>query len=553
MVTLVFAMVAIGVPALVWVAGFTEKRTLAQSTAEVTADSVSRLVATTPRHSAYLVEIIEDILRGRPKVSGGISYRVELNYGRAVAQFGDDPDWPRLTVRESVTDGIDEVGILEVRVGLLPEVLTVLLILGIGILICVFLALLARFVLLRFVDTVNRELAGQEAMKAVGQLTAGVAHDFNNLLGIIVGNLNLLTRNLPPESRDRTLAMGAIEAAERGAGLTHRLLAFSRQQALAARPTDVNELVRRMVGLLGRTLGESIAIRAVASDPPPQCMVDPEQLEAALFDLAINARDAMPQGGTLTIEIDTMHVAADRPAGLAELVPGGYAVIAVSDTGVGMAPEALARCFDPFFTTKEVGKGSGLGLSMVYGFVTQSNGAVKVYSDVGRGTTCKLYLPLATGEVAVERSAEAVPDAPGNGALSAEAQAVSSRESARRSPRIVVVDDEPSQAKLLEVILAGEGYVVERFTDSVLALARLTQHPQTVDLVVTDQIMPRVLGTMLAEQVTSLRRDLPVLLCTGYAAEHLDDHELPQGISAVLRKPYKPEQLTERVRQLLAP
>ena len=232
-------------------------------------------------------------------------------------------------------------------------------------------------------------------MEAVGQLTGGVAHDFNNLLTIITGNIDIARRSLAsaePQRASRAMDQ-AQRGAERAAALTQRLLAFSRRQPLAPKPTNVDRLLGGMTDLLARSLGETVRLETVATPGLWRVEVDPNQLESAILNLAVNARDAMPDGGKLTIETANARLDEKYSAAHAEVAPGNYVVIAVTDTGHGMSKETMARVFDPFFTTKEVGKGTGLGLSMVYGFVKQSGGHVKVYSEVGDGTTIKMYLP----------------------------------------------------------------------------------------------------------------------------------------------------------------
>jgi signal transduction histidine kinase len=236
-----------------------------------------------------------------------------------------------------------------------------------------------------------------QKMEAVGQLTGGIAHDFNNLLAVSLGNIELAKEQVQPGSDEETFLNTAIRANERGASLTDQLLAFSRKQALLPRAIDAGDLVDGMTGLLRSAVGETIEIKVAADDSLWPCKVDPHQLESAILNLAINARDAMPSGGTLTIKTTNVSIDDDYAAAQVDVAQGAYVMIAVSDTGTGMPKDVIDHVFDPFFTTKDVGQGSGLGLSMVYGFVKQSGGQVTIYSEVEKGTTIKLYLPRSDG------------------------------------------------------------------------------------------------------------------------------------------------------------
>jgi nitrogen-specific signal transduction histidine kinase len=261
----------------------------------------------------------------------------------------------------------------------------------------------------RALEEAREALFQSQKMQAVGQLTGGVAHDFNNLLTVIIGGLDTLKRCEPHEAVRRSRALNmSLHAAERAASLTSRLLAFSRRQPLQPTPTDLNILVRNMTELLHRTLGEAVELEGVLAARLWQIEVDQNQLESAILNLAVNARDAMPAGGKLTIETENTHLDESYAATDAEVLAGQYAVVAVSDTGAGMSKETLARAFEPFYTTKEVGRGTGLGLSMVYGFVKQSGGHVTIYSEPDQGTTVKLYFPRYTGAGATDAAPEAL-------------------------------------------------------------------------------------------------------------------------------------------------
>ena len=298
-------------------------------------------------------------------------------------------------------------------------------------------------------------------MEAVGQLTGGIAHDFNNLLTIIIGNVENLQRHLPKDGpeRVRRSAQNAMQGAQRAAALTQRLLAFSRRQPLNPKPLDCNKLVAGMGELIMRTLGESIQIETVLAGGLWRTEADSNQLESALLNLAVNARDAMPMGGKLTIETANAHLDEHYATRSTEVVPGQYVVMAVTDTGVGMSKDVIERAFEPFFTTKPVGHGTGLGLSQVYGFVKQSGGHVKAYSELGEGTTIKIYLPRivsAAGEDE-ERIVGAIPDG-------------------QASETVLVVEDEPQVRDYTSEILSELGYRVLQAGDGLSALAMLDRN-----------------------------------------------------------------------------
>jgi PAS domain S-box-containing protein len=381
----------------------------------------------------------------------------------------------------------------------------------------------------------EESLRQAQKMETVGQLTGGVAHDFNNLLQIVTGNLEILQRNLPEDSpRLRRAAENAMTGAKRAAILTQRLLAFSRRQPLAPKPTDPNKLVAGMSELLHRTLGETIEIETVLASGVWRVEVDQNQLENALLNLAVNARDAMPDGGKLTIETSNTHLDRGYVAHNAEVATGQYVVICVSDTGEGMDPETVARAFEPFFTTKEVGKGTGLGLSMVYGFVKQSGGHVKVYSEPGEGTTVKVYLPRLIGAAAEEE----------------EAASSMAPEGTRDEIILVCEDDDDVRAYSVEV-LRELGYRVLESHDGASAL-RLLEREGRIDLLFTDVVLPGgMTGAVLAERARAIRPDLKVLFTTGYARNAIVHHgRLDHGVE-LITKPFAYADLAARVRDLL--
>jgi len=375
--------------------------------------------------------------------------------------------------------------------------------------------------------TAQRELEAQlrqsQRLEAVGQLTGGVAHDFNNLLTVILSNAELLESRLAGDEHLHMLAEMTRLAAERGAELTNRLLSFSRRQALDPKPVDVSALARGMDQLLRRALGEQVDIRMVAGDGVWDAQIDALQLESAILNLCINARDAMPGGGVLTIEVAN--------ATLSEEVAGDFVMVAVTDTGVGMDEATRARVFEPFFTTKEVGKGSGLGLSMVYGFVTQSKGRITIESEPGRGASVKLYLPRAREARREEAVASAQPAATGR-------------------ERILLVEDDD----LLRVQVGGElrnlGYRVVSARSGAEALQMLREG-ERFDLLFTDVVMAGMSGAQLAAEAQKVAPKMPVLYTSGHPETMMNDEGyLAPGVT-LLRKPYRRRELAAKLREVL--
>ncbi|WOD39062.1 PAS domain S-box protein [Nodosilinea sp. E11] len=380
---------------------------------------------------------------------------------------------------------------------------------------------------------IEEHLRQAQRLESVGQLTGGIAHDFNNLLTVILGNAELLSEMLEADSRLHPLAEMIGSAAKRGADLTQRLLAFARRQALEPEAVNVNQLIAHMDGLLRRTLGEHIEIEVVQGAGLWPALVDPSQLESALLNLCLNARDAMVQGGRLTIETANMHLNQDYANQHMEVVPGQYVMVAVSDTGTGIAPEHMERVFEPFFTTKEKGKGTGLGLSMVYGFIKQSGGHIKVYSELGQGTTLRMYLPRFWG------GDQAKPQRPG-GAVSGGAEL------------ILLVEDDDLVRRYAQDQLTELGYRVLIADNGLAALAILRQRDD-IDLLFTDVVMPGGMsGRELADQALQLRPQLRVLYTSGYT-ENAIVHQgrLDPGVH-LLTKPYGRAELSLKIRAALA-
>ncbi len=378
---------------------------------------------------------------------------------------------------------------------------------------------------------VEAQLRQSLRLEAVGQMTGGIAHDFNNLLTIIIGNSELIEESNDPSLR--ALAEVARKAAERGAELTGRLLAFSRQQPLDPKAIDINLLISKMDGLIRRAIGGHLEIKAVLPANLWHVFVDPAQLENALLNLAINARDAMPDGGRLTIETSNIRMddAAVMDRGLA---PGDYLLVTVSDTGTGMDKDTLARAFEPFFTTKEVGKGSGLGLSMVYGFVAQSRGHVRIHSAPGQGTTVRIYLPRAAEGTALARPETR------DGSLP------------RGNEKILLVDDDAMVRDMVVMQLQNLGYRVVSAVNGAQALD-LLKKDGGFDLLFTDVVMPGGLnGRQLADEASKLNPGLRVILSSGYAdTTAAQQGGLDAGVH-LLNKPYRRSDLAKKVREALA-
>ena len=381
-----------------------------------------------------------------------------------------------------------------------------------------------------------------QKMDAVGQLTGGVAHDFNNLLTIIMGGLDIIGRQIPhlePSPAAERIAQAremASQGVSRAVDLTNRLLAFSRQQPLAPTALDANKLVAGIGELLRRTLGETVSLETVLAGGLWRTLADQNQLENALLNLALNARDAMPDGGKMTIETANCYLDEDYVSSLVEPIPAGqYIMIAVADTGVGIDAATLDRVFEPFFTTKEVGKGTGLGLSQVYGFVRQSNGHVKIYSERGEGTTIKIYLPRHLGAA--------------NLADSQQARAKTAR--AVGTEIILVAEDDEALCAYAIETLSELGYRVLAARDAQAALEILDRE-QTVDLLFTDVVMPGGMnGRQLAEEAVRRRPTLKVLFTTGYTRNAIvHQGRLDPGVQ-LISKPFSFDELAKRIRMLL--
>jgi len=371
-------------------------------------------------------------------------------------------------------------------------------------------------------EKAQEQLRQAQKMETIGQLTGGVAHDFNNLLMAVMGNLDLLRKRIPDDPRLHRLIDGAVQGAERGASLTQRLLAFARQQDLRAVPVDLRALIQGMIDLLERSLGPRVVLRLDLPEGLPPARVDANQLELAILNLAINARDAMPDGGSIEIRVAEYQASAD-PA----LNAGRYLKLSVIDTGMGMTAEILKRAVEPFFSSKPLGKGTGLGLSMVHGLAVQLGGALQLTSTVGKGTAATLLLPAATAAPEAEAPVLAGPKV-------------------NRSAVILFVDDDPLIAMSTTEMLEDLGHRVIGANSGLHALD-IIRSEQPIDLMMTDHVMPGMTGIELAAASREVRPSLPILLATGYA-------ELPEGTQLDLprlAKPYHQDQLRDRLDQLL--
>jgi signal transduction histidine kinase len=369
-----------------------------------------------------------------------------------------------------------------------------------------------------------------QKMEAIGQLTGGIAHDFNNMLSVILGSLDLAQRRLAKGERniERFIAT-ATEGVRRAAALTQRLLAFARQQPLLPQPLDANRLVSEMSELLRRSLGETVQLETVLAGGLWRTHADHNQLESAILNLAVNARDAMPEGGKLTIETGNTYF-DEQYAALEGVTPGQYVMIAVSDTGTGMASDVAAKAFDPFFTTKKSGTGTGLGLSQVYGFVKQSGGHIKIYSEIGHGTSIKIYLPRHLGEQ--EKSVDA--------SVRLATQPVDTETT------ILVVEDEATVRRYSVEALAELGYRVLDAESGAAALKLIDNHPE-IDLLFTDVVMPEMNGKRLADEALKRRPSLKVLFTTGYTRNAIVHNAMLDPGVNLISKPFTLEQLALKV------
>jgi PAS domain S-box-containing protein len=370
-------------------------------------------------------------------------------------------------------------------------------------------------------------LRQSQKMEAIGRLAGGIAHDFNNLLMVIMGNCEeLKTRNDLANMRHSTEEI--LAAALRAASLTKQLLAFSRRQVMAPRLLDVNVTLGDLSKMLRRLIGEDIELLISSSESPAYVSTDPAQLDQVIVNLVVNARDAMPKGGRLTLEVQMLELGEAHTKGTASVPPGNYVLIKVSDTGTGMTRETLSRMFEPFFTTKELGQGTGLGLATAYGVVRQSNGYILVQSAVGQGTTFEIYLPRVDGASSIN----VVPNLP-NG-------------SCRGSETILLVEDQESLRLLIKAFLEQQGYTVLAARNGMEALSLVDRCPQPIHLLVTDVVMPDIRGAELAERLLKCRPNTRVIYISGYL-----DEEITDSAAAFLQKPFRMQELGAKIREML--
>jgi two-component system, cell cycle sensor histidine kinase and response regulator CckA len=407
---------------------------------------------------------------------------------------------------------------------------------------------LARSNLMRLNAAIERELASVKSrrervrleeqfrhaqkMEAVGRLAGGVAHDFNNLLTVITGYSDLLLASRDLKETQRTALEEIRRSAERGGQLTHQLLAFSRRQPLEARTLRINELILQTEKMLRRLIGEDIELVTIAAASRDAVEADAGRLEQVIMNLVVNARDAMPTGGKLTIETATVNLAESYSAKQLGVQPGPHVVIAITDTGTGMDEETQIHLFEPFFTTKNPGRGTGLGLATAYGIIRQSGGAIGIVSEVGKGTTVRIYLPLAKRKL--EREAEQAFAGPLTGAET-----------------ILLVEDETRVRKLIVDVLEGRGYTVLEATRGEEALRLLNAHGGPIDLALVDVVMPEMSGPDLMRQIEPLRPGMRVLYISGYTDEAIVHHGISESGAAFLQKPFLPDALARKVRQVL--
>jgi len=385
-------------------------------------------------------------------------------------------------------------------------------------------------------EKVEDQLRQVQKMEAVGQLTGGIAHDFNNMLAVIIGALNIMQRRLDKgDTNIGEFLKAAIDGAMRGGSLTQRLLAFARKQVLDPRPLDANKLVSGMSDLVRRTLGETIQTEVILAGGLWRIHVDAHQLETVILNLVVNARDAMPEGGKLTIETANAHLDEGYVGRHLDVPPGQYVLLCVSDTGTGMSEDVLAKAFDPFFTTKSTGRGTGLGLSQVYGFVRQSGGHVKIYSEPGQGATVKIYMPRYHGAGAD---------------LLAQPLATLETPKGRAEEVVLVVEDEDAVRALTAEGLRDLGYTVHAAEGGAEAL-KLLDKDSRIALLFTDIVMPHINGRQLADEATKRRPDLKVLYTTGYTRNAVVHNGMLDPGVRLLGKPFTLEQLARTVRDVL--
>jgi two-component system, cell cycle sensor histidine kinase and response regulator CckA len=384
-------------------------------------------------------------------------------------------------------------------------------------------------------ESLEQQLHHLQRHESIGRLAGGVAHDFNNLMGVIAGYSEMLMDKLGADPKLSAHVTHILKATERGASLTRQLLAFSRKQVLEPRVINIQEHLRSIEGLLRRVLGEDIRLTVDAGEHAVHLRVraDPAQFEQVIMNLVVNARDAMPSGGSLNLEISQAHLDAEYCKHNPDTHPGSYMCLAVSDTGCGMSPEVLSRVFEPFFTTKESGKGTGLGLATVYGIVKQSGGNITVYSEVGNGTTFKIYLPLSQ-EYATKPEEMVLNAIVPNG-----------------KETILLVEDEDSLREVISDYLRNRGYTILVASEPESAIAAAESAAQSIDLLLTDVILPGSSGVQLAQRLTASHPKMRVLYVSGYTADAIVHHGGHDSSFAFLSKPFSLLTLAQKIRSIL--
>jgi len=380
---------------------------------------------------------------------------------------------------------------------------------------------------------VEQRLRHVQKMEAIGRLAGGIAHDFNNVLGVIVAYSEMLVEKLRDNSELSPLVTSITKAVERGGTLTRQLLAFSRQQVLEPQVISISEHLAGVKDMLARVIGEDIQLKILPGNPKVRVKVDPTQLEQVIMNLVVNARDAMPDGGRLTIETSEIDIDDEYCSRNPEARPGRHVMMAVTDSGCGMSPEVLSRIFEPFFTTKEQGKGTGLGLATIYGIVKQSGGHISAYSEVGRGTTFKVYLPVTQEEIDK-------PQAPSE-----------ERVAPRGEETILVVEDEESLRSVTQEFLSNKGYQVIIAEDFQKAVEISENNSRHIDLLMTDVVLPGASGPKLADRLATSRPDMKVLFVSGYTADALVHGDLHRTDFAFLSKPFSLNALARKIRTIL--
>ncbi len=372
-----------------------------------------------------------------------------------------------------------------------------------------------------------------QKMQAIGQLTGGIAHDFNNLLASVIIDLELASEKLDPNSETGDLIRDAISSAQRGAGLNKGLLAFSRKQQLSPRPINLDHQLKNVIEILRRTVGETIHLEVNTSKDLWLCQADPHQIENAIINLAINARDAMPSGGNLTIDLHNTSLTDKYTAGKSEVEPGDYVVVALTDNGIGMSREVLDRAFEPFFTTKPIGRGTGLGLSSIYGFAKQSGGNLTIYSEEGVGTTIKLYIPRSTNKIGTD------------------VQAADNSEPQGAGERILLVEDDEYLRRAAKRSIISLGYEVHEAMSSVEAMELASQNIK-FDVILTDIVLGGEMdGPTLAKQLVSTNPDLSVLFMSGYTDSAVVHQGKLNADAKLLNKPFTKSELAQSIRKAL--